>query len=64
MDESKAIFMANYVANLCAVWQANNYADYCARDLHDELENPPIEDFCVLAESMWDNFQKLKQKYK
>lgn len=49
-------FIAQFVATFCACRAAKHYEDYCARDMHEELANAPLEDALFLAEAAWAKY--------
>lgn len=59
MEEKE--FKNSYISTFVATWTAINYEDYCIRNMHSELENPPFEDAEYLADKAWENYSKLKK---
>lgn len=57
---NKKEFKQNFITTFLATWVANNYDDYCSRDKHELLENPPIEDAEYLADKILDKMEELK----
>ena len=51
-------FISHFITTFCATWCANNHADYCQMDKHDELESPPMEDALLLAEAAWELYKE------
>ena len=47
-------FKSNFISTFLATYCAVNYADFCARGLHKELEHPPVEDAVFLANTAWE----------
>lgn len=47
-------FIDQFVTQFLASWCAKNHGDYCARNLHESLYNPPIEDAQDIAEEIWE----------
>jgi len=52
-------FIQQFVASFLATWCANNYDDCCARGEHDRLNHPPVEDAVGMAETAWDEMEKV-----
>lgn len=52
-------FKEQFVVTFLASWCAHHYDDYCQRELHDELEHPPIEDAVELANAAWTHGKDL-----
>lgn len=53
-DETE--FKKQFVTGFLSNWAVMNNDDYCARGLHDELRNPPVEDAKHLAECAWEKW--------
>lgn len=53
----KQHFIDAFAVTFLATWVANEYNDACARDQHSRLENPPVEDAKLLAESAWEKYE-------
>jgi len=51
MDEKT--FKAQFIATFLASWCAAHYDEYCMRDMHGQLEKPPVEDAAFLAGTAW-----------
>lgn len=51
---NKQDFVEAYVLNFCVAWQVKNYDEFCQRDMHDRLDNPPIEDAIYMGENLWN----------
>jgi hypothetical protein len=57
-EDERIDFKNKFVIAFLASWCANHYEDFCARGLHDELANPPIEDAKDMAQSAWEKLKK------
>ena len=57
----EADFKAHFVPTFLASYCATNYADFCARGLHAELEHPPVEDAVFLANEAWEEMKRLNK---
>lgn len=58
-SEKEINFKQQFVASFLAAWCANHYDDYCMRNLHKELESPPVEDADFLAGTAWETYKKV-----
>lgn len=50
-------FRRNFATQFLASWCAVNFADFCARDLQERLQNPPVEDAEFLAGTAWEHLR-------
>lgn len=52
-DVARYHFREQFIAAFLGAWCAKHYEDYCARDMHDSLRRPPVEDAAHLADEAW-----------
>jgi len=60
---TKETFIATYVANFLAAYNATIYIEACMQGKHDRLRNPAIEDAIHMAEYAWDAWCEFKPDF-